>query len=113
MVTQGIGEFMARDWEAVRDAKDTYWRDRVALLGAIEAFRPADALRSLIVAKILAGRPKDVEDARTLWRLHGRDLDAGHIRQALERLEEALGQSDLVLHFNAMASGKTPSAGTA
>lgn len=29
-----------------------------------------------IIVKILAGRPKDVEDARGVWRLHGRVLNA-------------------------------------
>jgi hypothetical protein len=45
VITRGIREFVARDWDAVRDAKDTYWRDRIARLGAIEAFRIADELR--------------------------------------------------------------------
>jgi hypothetical protein len=36
---------MARDWNAVRDAKDAYWHDRIARLGAIEAFRIAGELR--------------------------------------------------------------------
>jgi hypothetical protein len=58
----------------------------------------------LIVAKILAGRPKDLEDAQKLWRIQGPHLNAGHIRQTLALLEEALGQSDLVPHLDAMIS---------
>lgn len=49
----------------------------------------------LVIAKILAGRPKDVEDATTLWRLHGDTLSADRILQVLGLVEEALGQSDL------------------
>jgi hypothetical protein len=49
----------------------------------------------LIVAKILAGRPKDIDDARGLWRIHGRQLDAARIEGVLDLLEQALSQSDL------------------
>ena len=53
----------------------------------------------LIIAKVLAGRPKDVDDARALWRLHGSGMDADRIRRTLRLLEEALGQSDLLPSF--------------
>ena len=54
----------------------------------------------LIIAKILAGRSKDLDDARALWRLHGRDLDGRRIRRTLSLLEQALAQSDLVSAFD-------------
>jgi hypothetical protein len=57
----------------------------------------------LVITKILAGRPKDVDDARALWQLHGKELDADRIRQTLGLLEEALSQSDLVPTFEAIA----------
>jgi hypothetical protein len=53
----------------------------------------------LVVAKILAGRAKDVEDASALWRLHGRTLDPRRVEGTLRLLEEALGQSDLLPLF--------------
>jgi hypothetical protein len=53
----------------------------------------------LIIAKVLAGRPKDLEDAHGLWRLRGRDLDPARIRRTLRLLEEALSQSDLLSAF--------------
>ncbi|HEY7817095.1 MAG TPA: hypothetical protein VIG29_02670 [Vicinamibacteria bacterium] len=59
----------------------------------------------LIIAKVLAGRPKDVEDARGVWRLHGRALDAARIRRILRLLEEALSQSDLLAAFESIARG--------
>jgi len=59
---------------------------------------PAD----LIVAKVLAGRPKDVEDARGLWQARGREMDAARITSILGLLEEALGQSDLTAAFEAI-----------
>ena len=54
----------------------------------------------LLIAKLLAGRPKDTEDVRALWRLHGSQLDATRIRRTLQLLEEALSQSDLVSAFD-------------
>jgi hypothetical protein len=56
----------------------------------------------LLIAKLLAGRPKDIEDARALWRLHGGTLDAARVRRTLHLLEEALSQSDLVPAFEAL-----------
>jgi hypothetical protein len=45
MVTDGIREFVARDWAAARRLKDGYWGDRIARLGPIEGIRIADELR--------------------------------------------------------------------
>ena len=62
---------------------------------AVPMIDPAD----LVIAKILAARPKDLEDARGLWKIHGIRLDAARIRGILGLLEDALGQSDLVPAF--------------
>ena len=59
----------------------------------------------LVIAKVLAGRPKDIEDARGVWRAHGAGLDADRIRRILGLLEEALSQSDLVPTFDAIRAG--------
>jgi hypothetical protein len=63
----------------------------------------------LIIAKVLAGRTKDLDDARGLWRIHGRTLDVGRIRSTLRLLEEALSQSDLIPAFDEVAG--SPRAG--
>ena len=60
----------------------------------------------LVIAKVLAGRPKDVDDARALWRLHAREMDAPRIRHVLQLLEEALSQSDLVSTFETIADAR-------
>lgn len=54
----------------------------------------------LIIAKVLAGRPKDIADAAVLWRLHRANISTTHIRETLHLLEEALGQSDLIATFD-------------
>ena len=64
---------------------------------------PLIDLGDLIIAKVLAGRSKDITDATGLWRLHGTELDSARIRQTLHLLEEALGQSDLVRAFEAFS----------
>jgi uncharacterized nucleotidyltransferase DUF6036 len=53
-------------------------------------------VEDLVIAKVLAGRPKDIDDAQALWRVHGSRLDAGRIRRVLRDLENALSQSDLL-----------------
>lgn len=67
-------------------------RARVVDLGgtSVPLIDPED----LIIAKVLAGRPKDVEDARGLWQIHGQRLDADRIHRTLRLLEEALSLSD-------------------
>lgn len=58
----------------------------------------------LVIAKVLAARPKDIEDARGVWRVHGANLDAERITRILRSLEQALSQSDLVPAFEAIRS---------
>jgi hypothetical protein len=45
VTTQDIQAYMARDWAAVRDAKDAYWAERVERLGPAEGLRIAEELR--------------------------------------------------------------------
>jgi hypothetical protein len=64
----------------------------VSLAGAaVPVMSPED----LIVTKVLAGRPKDLEDIRGVLRERWGGLDLESIRSTLASLEEALGQSDL------------------
>lgn len=57
---------------------------------------PVIAPDDLIVTKILAGRPKDIEDARAVILARRDDIDLARVRSLLRLLEEALGQSDLL-----------------
>lgn len=60
---------------------------------------PVISPEDLIVTKILAGRPKDIEDIRGVLVERGDALDLSRIREVLHSLEEALGQSDLLPMF--------------
>lgn len=78
-------------------------RARVIDIGGARV--PVIDLGDLVVAKVLAGRPKDIDDASALWRMHGKTLDASSIRSTLQLLEEALSQSDLVPAFDSLSRG--------
>lgn len=73
-------------------------RARLLELGSVSV--PTIHPEDLVIAKVLAGRPKDVEDARGLWRAHGSWMNASRIRSVLAELEEALGQGDLTPLFD-------------
>ena len=56
----------------------------------------------IIVMKILAGRPKDLDDVRSIVAGLGAQLDTGYITDTLKMLEEALAQSDLLQAWQAV-----------
>lgn len=62
---------------------------------------PVICAEDLIVTKVLAGRPKDLDDVRGVLRERLDRLDLGTIRETLRLLEEALSVSDLLPVFEA------------
>jgi hypothetical protein len=62
----------------------------------------------LIIAKLIAARPKDLDDAMALWRLHGATIDETRIRDVLRQLQDALAQSDLLPAFDAIVARQRP-----
>lgn len=60
---------------------------------------PVAHVTDLVVMKILAGRGKDLEDVRAL--LSTGEVDIAEVRSLLVQLEEALGQSDLLVALEA------------
>ena len=57
---------------------------------------PVAAAEDLLAMKILAGRPKDIEDSRAIIAALGDRLDVSLARNTLRELEAALDQSDLL-----------------
>jgi hypothetical protein len=55
----------------------------------------------IVVMKILAGRPKDLDDVAGILRARPPDLDPGEARGLLAELDVILGQSDLARAFDA------------
>lgn len=60
---------------------------------------PVVEIADLVILKVLASRPKDLEDVVAVLRIHGAGVDATRIRSVLTMLEKALGQSDLLTAF--------------
>ena len=57
---------------------------------------PVLAPPELVVTKILAGRPKDLDDVQGVLRAQGKAFDLARARDLLRTLEQALDRSDLV-----------------
>lgn len=60
---------------------------------------PVVEIADLVVLKILASRPKDLDDVVSLLRIHTDAIDAVRVCTVLKMLEDALGQSDLLVAF--------------
>ncbi len=57
---------------------------------------PVACAADIVAMKILAGRPKDMEDVVAILAAQGEDFDLALAEQTLDLLERALGQSDLL-----------------
>ena len=57
---------------------------------------PIATVEDLVTMKILAGRPKDLDDAKGMLRARSEEIDLDHVRWMLQLLEEALSQSALI-----------------
>lgn len=62
---------------------------------------PVISAEDLIVTKILAGRPKDLDDVRGILLERLPQLDLSTLRSTLGLLEAALSQSDLLPQLEA------------
>ena len=62
---------------------------------------PVASSEDVIIMKVLAGRPKDLDDVRAVMAECRATLDTDYIRSTLRVLEEALGQADLMPRFEA------------
>jgi hypothetical protein len=61
---------------------------------------PVVEVSDLVILKVLAGRPKDLDDLATLLRVQRSTIDEARVRKVLGLLEQALGQSDLLPAFD-------------
>ena len=65
---------------------------------------PVMCAEDVIVTKILAGRPKDIDDVRGILAERRTTLDLELVRRTLRMLEEALSVGDLLPAFEAEAA---------
>lgn len=61
---------------------------------------PVASAPDLVVMKVLAGRPQDLDDAIAVLHVQGEALDVGLARATLRDLERALDRGDLVPTFD-------------
>jgi hypothetical protein len=64
---------------------------------------PIIEVSDLVALKVLAGRPKDLDDVTMLLRIQQGRVDHARVREVLGLLESALGQSDLLPTFESLA----------
>ena len=57
---------------------------------------PIASAEDLLTMKILASRPKDLDDAASMLRARSAEIDLDQVCQTLRLLEQALSQSDLI-----------------
>ncbi len=67
---------------------------------------PVIEVSDLVILKVLAGRPKDLDDLAALLRIQRGRIDTARVRDVLGALEAALGQSDLLRTFEAARAGR-------
>lgn len=60
---------------------------------------PVVEVSDLVILKVLAARPKDIDDLTALLAIQRDRVDEPRVRRVLAMLESALGQSDLVPAF--------------
>jgi hypothetical protein len=60
---------------------------------------PVIGPEELIVTKILAGRPKDMDDVQGILRAQEDALDLGRVRELIRAVEAAIDQADLLPSF--------------
>jgi hypothetical protein len=74
---------------------------------AIEGIRvPVAAVEDLIAMKVLAGRPKDLDDVAAILAAKGESIDLAGVRGTLRLLEGALDYSDLLPRFEQLVRGR-------
>lgn len=65
---------------------------------------PVASAPDLVVMKVLAGRPRDLDDVIAVLRAQGDGLDTTSVREALQELERALDRRDLLAAFDRAAA---------
>ncbi|MBI2835238.1 MAG: nucleotidyl transferase AbiEii/AbiGii toxin family protein [Acidobacteria bacterium] len=73
--------------------------ERVQLRQVEDVFVRLASPEDIVIMKMLAGRPKDLDDIVSIVAGYGDAFDSGYVEAMLEMLEQALSQSDLIPTF--------------
>lgn len=87
---------MPLDLVVARDSLELAFLDRARLvdLGGLKV--PLISPEDLVIAKVFAGRPRDLEDVRAVLGAQGESLDLTYVRGLLGQLDEAEDRADLL-----------------
>ncbi len=87
---------MPLDLVVARDSLELMFLERARTIdvGGLEV--PMISPEDLVIAKIFAGRPHDLEDVGAVLSAFGVSLDLRHVRIVLEQLDEAEDRAELV-----------------
>ena len=69
---------------------------------------PIASAEDLIAMKVLAGRPRDLDDVAAIAEVRAGDLDLARIRATLDLLEKALDRRDLVSELERILAASRP-----
>lgn len=88
---------MPLDLVVARDSLETAFLERARLVDIGGGLRvPLITPEDLVIAKIFAGRPRDVEDVRAVLGARGSAMDLRYVRTILGQLDEAEDRADLL-----------------
>lgn len=87
---------MPLDLVVARDSLETVFLNRARMVDVGRLKVPMISPEDLVVAKLFAGRPRDLEDVRAVLGTIGRSMDLRHVRNLLGQLDEAEDRSDLL-----------------
>lgn len=76
-------------------------RARIVAIGELEI--PIISPEDLIVAKLIAGRPRDIEDVRGVVEQRGRRLDVDYIEETLRDIEQQLELDGLLAQWQTLS----------
>lgn len=87
---------MPLDLVVARDSLEMVFLDRARSVDVGGLKVPMITPEDLVIAKLFAGRPRDLEDVRAVLGTMGEAMDLRHVRTILGQLDEAEDRADLL-----------------
>jgi len=102
---------MPLDLVVARDSLEMPFLERARSVDIGRLKVPIISPEDLVVAKLFAGRPRDLEDVRAVLGTVGASMDTHYVRSLLGQLDEAENRADLIPTFERLLrdSGSEPS----
>jgi len=98
---------MPLDLVVARDSLETTFLARAKPIDVGGVTVPVISVEDLVVAKLFAGRPRDLEDVRAVLGARGDSMDLRHVRSLLGQLDEAEDRADLLPMLERLLAART------